>query len=150
MRNPTREQLQTNSCSTNNCMKQAEDESAKVEGQPESEQRTKFHPLLSLQLQADIFHLLRKFSDEEEKDDTPEQEVNLSALHECFLQKKRRLLEESSHSLRSLKVKCLKSIQGLGKVLTLDTFTNSPLPVVMGSAARLFGYSAPWPMPCVL
>ena len=53
-------------------MKQAEDESAKVEGQPESEQRTKFHPLLSLQLQADIFHLLRKFSDEEEKDDTPE------------------------------------------------------------------------------
>ena len=34
--------------------KQAEDESAKVEGQPESEQRTKFHPLPSLQLQADI------------------------------------------------------------------------------------------------
>ena len=95
-------------------------------------------------------HLLREFCDEEEKDDKPEQEVNLSALHECFLQKKRRLLEESSHSLRSLKVKCLKSIQGLGKVLTLDTFTNSQLPVVMGSAARLFGYSAPWPMPCVL
>ena len=35
-------------------MKQAEDESAKVEGQPESEQRIKFHPLPSLRLQADI------------------------------------------------------------------------------------------------
>ena len=37
--------------------------------------------------------------------------------------KKRRLLEESPHSLRSLKIKCLKSIQDIGEVLTLDTFT---------------------------
>ena len=31
--------------------------------------------------------MLKDSSDEEEKDETPEEEVNLGALHECFLQK---------------------------------------------------------------
>ena len=130
LRNPTREQLQTSCCSNNNCMKQSEDDSAKVEGQPESEQRTKFHPLPSLQLQTDIFHLLtiiatkkkRMIRLSQKKPQRPSSNTNprttskansllLFLIPECFLQKKRRLLEESSHSLRPLKIKCLKSIQ---------------------------------------
>ncbi len=77
-------------------MKQAEDESAKVEGQTESEQRIQFHPLPSLQLQADISIFSKDSSDEEEKDDTPEPEVNLSALHQTrILGQTRRLLADN-------------------------------------------------------
>ena len=90
---------------------QAEEESAKVEGKPKKRAKNKISSAPEPSTTSRYSHLLKDFSDEEEKDETPEEEVNLSALHECFLQKKRRLLGESSHSLRSLKIKSLKSIQ---------------------------------------
>ena len=87
---------------------QAEEESAKVEGKPKKRAKNnKGHRRTSAQKHRDYFasissapepsttsrysHLLKDFSDEEEKDETPEAEVNLSALHECLLQKEQEI-----------------------------------------------------------
>jgi len=65
---------------------QAEEESAKVEGKPKKRAKNKISSAPEPSTTSRYSHLLKDFSDEEEKDETPKEIVNLSALHECFLQ----------------------------------------------------------------
>ena len=67
---------------------QAEEESAKVEGKPKKRAKNKISSAPVPSTTSRYFHLLKVFSDKEEKDETPEEKVNLSALHECFLQRR--------------------------------------------------------------
>ena len=72
---------------------QAEEESAKVEGTPKKRAKNKISSAPEPSTASRYFHLLKDSSDEEEKDETPEEEVNLSALHECFLQKEKEIAQ---------------------------------------------------------
>ena len=72
---------------------QAEEESAKVEGKPKKRAKNKISSAPEPSTTSRYSHLLKDSSDEEEKDETPEEEVNLSALHECFLQKEKEIAQ---------------------------------------------------------